>query len=482
MIANLRPVRRRLDSLTRITRVKRIARLLLGLTALATTFFCFSPTLAMAKGKTVAVVVDGPDAEAVRGAIADAVPHGATVADAGTFKSALVEQGLKIPFGKTLDGGARDKTLARVRKAAAAVGVDGTLIALVTRTHKERHVRLLLVATPGPSGDLEDEVVQAAKPTKDDQEKLASSVGTALVDYRGAGGDSDKPQATTKAAPPADEASPGSSPDSGAPAQSEGQQQADTPSGPERAHGVVGHDLVEIALGAGAIRRQFGYSVVPSSSLNLRPYTVFPAGAASVQGEIYPLADSHIQVLRDIGLIGYYSRSLFLQSNVVNDANDTVSIGTTATSILGGLRWRTMLGGEGGTQLGISASYTLQSFSIDTTGTTAPTDLPSVNYQAIRPGADVRVPIGKLSLLAQAGFRACLSAGDVALRFRGTTTSGFDASIGAAYLITPGWEVRALADYEGYFYSFNPQASDAYRAQSAVDNNYGGRIALAAIF
>jgi hypothetical protein len=424
----------------------------------------------------------------VRTAIAEAVPHGTTVADAGAFKSALVEQGVKIPFGKTLDGGARDRTVARVRKAAAAVGVDGTLIALVTRTHKERHVRILLVATPGPSGDLEDEVVQSAKPTKDDQEKLASSVGTALVDYRGTGSDSDKAQPTTKAAPPADDASSGSAPDNGAPAASEGQPQPDTQSGPERPHGVVGHDLVELDLGAGAIGRHFGYSVASNSSLNLRPYTVFPAAAVSVQGELYPLADSHSQVLRDIGLIGYYSRSLFLQSNVVSDAGGTLSIASTASSFLGGLRWRTMLGGEGGVQLGVSVSYTLQSFSFNTQGTAAPTDLPSVNYQAIRPGVDVRIPIGKLSLLAQAGFRACLSAGDVALRFRGTTTTGFDASGGAAFLLTPGWEVRALADYEGYFYSFSPQydetamSGDAYRAQSAVDHNYGGRIALAAIF
>jgi hypothetical protein len=471
----------------RATRVPRIVRLLLSLTALATAFFCFTPTIAMAKGKTVALVVDGPDAETVRAAIADAVPHGTTVADAGTFKSALVEEGVRIPFGKTLDAGARDRTVARVRKAAAAVGVDGTLIALVTRTHKERHVRLLLVATPGPSGDLEDEVVQSAKPTKDDQEKLASSVGTALVDYRGSRAESDKTP-TAKPAPAADEASPASTPDTGAPAASEGQQRADTESGPERPHGIVGHDLVELALGAGAIGRHFGYSVVPSSSLNLRPYTVFPAAAVSVQGELYPLADSHSPVLRDIGFIGYYSRSLFLQSNVDSDAGGTVSIGTTATSLLGGLRWRTMLGGEGGTQLGISVSYTLQSFSFNTQGTAAPTDLPSVNYQAIRPGVDVRVPIGKLSLLAQAGFRACLSAGDVALRFRGTTTTGFDASGGLAFLLTPGWEVRALADYEGYFYSFSPQydenamTGDAYRAQSAIDHNYGGRIALAAIF
>lgn len=111
-----------------------------------------------------------------------------------------------------------------------------------------------------------------------------------------------------------------------------------------------------------------------------------------------------------------------------------------------------------------------------------PPALPSVNYQAIRPGVDLRVPVGKLSLLAQAGFRGVLSAGDVALRFRGTTTTGFDIGAGAAFVLATGWEVRAAAEYEGYFYSFNSQSSDLYRAQSAVDQLYGGRIAIAAVF
>src|SRR5579863_10171168 len=91
--------------------------LLLTLAALAIAL-SFNASTAMAKGKTVALVVEGPDAEVVRTAIAAAVPHGTPVADAGAFKSALLEQGVKTPFGKALDGAARDKTLARVRKAA----------------------------------------------------------------------------------------------------------------------------------------------------------------------------------------------------------------------------------------------------------------------------------------------------------------------------------------------------------------------------
>jgi hypothetical protein len=454
-----------------------VIRLLLALGALAVVL-CFAEPDASAKAKTVALVVEGVDADAVRSDVASAVPHGTPIAEAGPFKAALAEQGVKAPLGRALDGAARDKTLSRVRKAAAATGVDATLIAQVTRTHKERHVKLVLVATSGAAGDLEDEVVLGARPSKDDQDKLASAVGTALVDYRAAPGDADKATASEKAAPAADEASASPPPDNAATASTDNQSPAgDTGSSASaRPHGVVGHDFFSIDVGAGALGRHFGYTVAPTSSLNLRPYTVFPAAIVAVQAELYPLADAQ-GVVRDIGFIGAYSRSLFLQSTV-----DGGTIDTTATAFLGGVRWRTMPMGEGSLQLGISLSYALQSFAFGTINGMTPPALPSVNYQAIRPGVDVRVPVGKLSLLAQAGFRGVLSAGDVALRFRGTTTTGFDLGAGAAFVLATGWEVRAAAEYEGYFYSFNSQSSDLYRAQSAVDHLYGGRIAIAAIF
>jgi hypothetical protein len=448
---------------------------------------CVGATPAMAKGKTVALVVEGPDADAVRNAIVAAVPQGTPIADAATFKGALTEQGVKSPFGKALDGAARDKTVARVRKAAAAAGVEGTLIAQVTRTHRERHVRLLLVATSGAAGDLEDEIVLGVKASKDDQDKIASSVGTALVDYRPSPNDREKAATTAKANPP-EEATPsgGDEPEHAAASapSTEGQPAADTGSAWARPHGVSGHDLFEVNIGAGGLGRHFGYSVDSSSSLNLRPYSVFPAAFVAVQAELYPLADSQSHFLRDIGLIGSYSRSLFLQSTV-----DGGTVDSTASAFLVGLRWRTMPGGDDGIQLGLSLSYAGQSFAYGSYGPTTPTDLPSVSYQAIRPAADLRIPLGRLAILAQAGFRGVLSAGDVALRFRGTTTTGFDVGAGVSFTVATGWEVRALGDYEGYFYSFGPaeynqstMSGDAFRAQSASDHNYGGRIAIAFVF
>jgi hypothetical protein len=81
-----------------------------------------------------------------------------------------------------------------------------------------------------------------------------------------------------------------------------------------------------------------------------------------------------------------------------------------------------------------------------------------------------------------------LRAGDVALRFRGATTTGVDAAGGVAIALGTGWEARGSVDYEGYFYSFNTQynpttmSGDLYRARSATDHFYGATIDIAAVF
>jgi hypothetical protein len=144
------------------------------------------PHVALAGGKSVAVLVEGPDAEVVHKAIEAAIPPGTGIVEAGALKSALIQQGVWGPFGKTLEGEAREKTLSRVRRAVGAAGVDAALIAQVVRVRRTRRVRLSLVATSGAAGDLEEEVVLSAKQSKDDDAKLAASVGTALVDYRAA--------------------------------------------------------------------------------------------------------------------------------------------------------------------------------------------------------------------------------------------------------------------------------------------------------
>jgi hypothetical protein len=429
----------------------------------------------LAKGKTVAIYVEGPDAESVRRAIVSAVPSGVTVAETGAFNTALAEQGQKIPFGKALDGKARDKSAMRIRRAAAASGIDGTVVARVTKGKKDRRVLVLLISSAGQSGDLEDEIVLGVKPTKADEAKIASSVGTSLVEYRG--GSSSEPETSSSAAK--DKGEEGSTAAAEKSPQTQEPHPAEVAEGkPQHVRGVPDRSLFEVELAGGAIGRRFAYS--NGQSMNLRTYQVFPASILSLRAQLFPLADGANTVLRNLGIIAGFSRSFFLQSTLPDSkTGSTLSIDTTATSYYGGLRARLPLGGETSATVGLSASYVAQGFAFSVTGN----DLPDVNYTAVRPAVDARVPFGKISLLAEAGFRAVLEAGQVAARFRSPTTSGIDAQLGAAYLLAPGWEVRLIGDYEHYFYSFKPQPmTDFYVAGGAVDQFFGVRLAIASVF
>jgi hypothetical protein len=446
------------------------------------------PGAALAKGKTIAVYVEGHDADAVRRAIVAAVPSGVTVAEAGAFNTALSEQGQKGPFGKALDGKAREKSAMRIRRAAAASGIDGTVVARVAKGKRDRRVLILLIASSGPGGDLEDEVVLGPKHTKADDAKIASSVSTSLVEYRGGGSEPEKgPSATAKdkdtATKDKDEegAASGGEKSSGQTPEAPSAEAAESKA--PHVRGVPGRGLFEIELAGGALGRRFAYS--NGQTTNLRTYTVFPASILSLRAQLFPLADGSSTVLGNIGFIAGFSRSFFLQSSLPDGTGGTVAINTTATSYYGGIRGRIPVGGETGPILGISLSYAGQSFGFDTTGN----DLPDVSYTAVRPAVDARVPFGKVSLLAEAGFRAVLEAGQVAARFREPTASGIDAQVGAAFLLAPGWEVRLIGDYEHYFYTFksrtglaDPTMNDKYVAGGALDQFFGVRLGVASIF
>ncbi len=451
--------------------------------------FAGHPGAALAKGKTVAVYVEGPDADAVRRAIAAAVPSGVTVAETGAFNTALAEQGQKGPFGKALDGKAREKSAMRIRRAAAASGIDGTVVARVTKGKKDRRILILLIASSGPGGDLEDEIVLGAKPTKADDAKIASSVSTSLVEYRGGGGGGSEPETPSNAAKDKGAKDKGEEGTANvaekSPAQTPEGQSAEAPEQKtQHPRGVAGRSLVDIELAGGALGRRFGYS--NGQTPNLRTYQVFPASILSLRAQLFPFADGSGRALGNIGFIAGFARSFFLQSSLPDATTGaTNAINTTATSYYGGIRARFPVGGETGPILGISVSYAGQSFGFDTTGN----DLPDVSYTAARPAVDVRIPAGRVSLLAEAGFRVVLGAGQVAQRFRSPTASGIDAQLGAAYLLVPGWELRLVGDYENYFYTFksqtNPQdmtLSDRYRADGASDQFFGVRLGIASIF
>ena len=242
-----------------------------------------------------------------------------------------------------------------------------------------------------------------------------------------------------------------------------------------RPQGEFNRSLFVLEVGGNVVGRQFDYH--DGISNNLRSYNVAPAATVSASAEVFPFAGAS-GVLRDVGLTGSYEQSLFLRSALAGGPD----VSTTDGAYSFGLRIRIHPWGDSGTLLGVSYEYANRSFFFESAGPAGDGQLPSVDYRANRTEADVHIPFGRFALLAGAAFRAVLSAGDVQSRFRTPSVNGVDGELGASATVVTGWEARVVLDYERYFYAFQPIPGDGYIAGGALDQFFGGRLAVAYVF
>jgi hypothetical protein len=448
---------------------RNVLSLLAGMTVLA--------TATLAKAKEIGVYVEGPRAKEVREALVDDAPDGVTVAEAQAFHGALAAQGQTTPFGRALDseGNGHDASIKRVRGAASSIGLAAVLVSQIAKRGGKWRVRLWVVSPSGEEQGPEDVTLDAGADPRGDPE-LKNTAAEMLAAYKGAASSAESaspvesPAPAESPAPPASEPPASTTSDSAAP----GKDYATS----KRPRGLLTRSVLEVEVGGGAAGRQFSFNDGITS--NLRSYGVGPAALASVGFEFFPWAEDK-GLIRDIGLIGSFSRSLFLASSLGGDAG--VSIRTVESAIAGGVRFRIHPWGDEGAIIGVSDEYTSQAVTFDSTGVSAVDDqVPATNYQANRTGVDARIPFGRFALRAGAGFRAVLNAGATAQRFRSPSVEGVDAQFGLSMTVVTGWEARLVGDYERYFYSFGPVPGDGYVAGGALDEFYGATLAVAYIF
>lgn len=229
--------------------------------------------------------------------------------------------------------------------------------------------------------------------------------------------------------------------------------------------------------------RSFHYTLSPANTRNLRPYDIFPAPLIWVAGELYPAAPSDIDFIKDLGLAASYAHAIGVDA----EATQGRTFATSWTKLQLGLKYRIRLDGAKGPLLGLGLGYAREACtfeaeseaSLDIAG-----DVASVDYEAVRPAVDLRIPIGAFSLTFGLAYLGVVSAGEVYDRFtpfnRGTNGN---ASLGAIELlagmgleVTRGVEVRLLFQYSRYFYSFEPVPGDPYVAGGALDQFYGFRL------
>jgi hypothetical protein len=221
----------------------------------------------------------------------------------------------------------------------------------------------------------------------------------------------------------------------------------------------VGREWFDVDAGIEGGMRHFTYN--EGLTTNLRSYTLNAAPMATLNGVMYPLADSRLVPFSDLGLVLGYARAFAVTSE---SAGSEIATDWQRFQAGGRVRIRTSKGPRA-IIVGLAGGYSGETF----TFSNASSSYPSVDYRFVNADADVRVPIGRFAVTADAGYLFVVSGGDVEARFPHASIGGIEADLGGAVRIIPGLEARLNVGYRRFFYSMNPVPGDSYVAGGAVD-------------
>jgi hypothetical protein len=433
---------------------RRAARLAAWLAAWVIAFASFVSRPAAADPNTIAVVVEGPNAKAVRVLVEKVIPDALTVVDDARFRVELGRAGLPKGVG-TLN----PATTKRLRRAAVAAGVQAVVVArMVSIDKKARRLRILVVdATEDPPRS--DLFVLGPKASDGDANVVAAGWAGALDRYL----PPPPPAAPAEPEPPAPpvESAPAPPPAPAAPPEAASPRPPPAP--------LTSTGIVDLAIGPEVAARHGAYDngVAPKA---YNPGLLALLGGR-VSAGIYPLASTG-RVWGDLGLVVAYARSITeVDSKAV----------TASTSYLAGVRGRIRLGPRTAPRivLGISASYASSWFRADGP---ANGQVPAVFYRTVRPAIDLRVPLGRVSILAGGAFRLVVDPDAVDAQFPGTKAFGIDAQAGVGALIGRHIEARLAGTLELYDVRFAGQPGSTAHRGSLVDQRLGGLAAVAVLF
>ena len=451
-------------------RIVRVLLLILGVLG-------FGPVrTSVAETRTIAVYVEGPDAQAARDAVIDALTAGANLVDDRQFRKELTRQGQKKPFGKNVDR----RAIERVRRAAGAVGADAVLLVRVRKAQPHAALVLVVESSGGVSADREIRLRVGLK--DEDREELRRSLHSFEAEAAA-------PPNTLAEAPPAAAPSAGASrertaqaePPAAAPSTPAPSPMGDTtsaarespgaeakvavrPGRPMDAHAAA-TSLVDIAIDGELASRRFEYrnGIGPHAFTLSQP----AVPAAEIAAEFFPLAATR-GPWGDFGFIGDYWM-MFSPSWA----------GTNPLGYDAGMRVRIHPGADAPVLLSLTVGYEFRWFGAYDAGNNR---VPEVTYRALRPAVDVRIPMGRFSILAGTGLRAILDPHDISEQFYNPSGLGFDAHAGATVMFLPGFEARLVASYARYSFSLAPPAGATFGTGAAIDQLYGGRLAIAYMY
>ncbi len=407
------------------------------------------PPAARAAGATLVIVADAPASKQTVAGLGGKLPEPWRLGDDAALRRALTAAGQRTPPNVALGGAAsRGALVAKAREAARATGAQAVLFVRVTPKKGGRAVTLLLV---GP-GDT-DAVLDAGVEVSDTEDGAA-----ALLDVL--------TPSLASLAPPGPPAEPGA-PAANVPATRDGA--AGEPPSPASTLtaspplGSVDRAILVLSAGGGTGARIFRYH--DGLSPQLRTYDLAASPNLVLSAEVYPFARSSVPVVRGLGITGGLQHAL----GVSSQASSGAAISTHWLRVEGGLRLRLAFGDEARFLLGVHGGVVKERFGFQGDETLRAW-LPDVDYLFWRAGADGRLRVGPLALLAGAAYLPAIEGGALADRFRGTGFAAVELGGGVAVPLVRVFEVRATAVYTRVFYAFHPEPGDLYVAGGALDH------------
>lgn len=234
--------------------------------------------------------------------------------------------------------------------------------------------------------------------------------------------------------------------------------------------------LLDSQLALGLFGRQFTYK--DDIFRKLSPYKVGPWPSWGFNLTLYPAAlfgSAPIGVQR-IGLTGSFQQGIGIKSS---DTTGTIRYPTSYTAYSGGLKYLIPFSVlEIEPQVGLVRSrYSILAASV----TNPRPEIPYAFYLAAYLGMGIRVNIAeKLAVKVHGAYLPIISKGEIATAafFPRTAAGGIEAGFYVAYDLYHGLEARVGADYQRFFFTFDPQPGDAKVAGGALDQYYNIYLAL----
>jgi hypothetical protein len=193
-----------------------------------------------------------------------------------------------------------------------------------------------------------------------------------------------------------------------------------------------------------------------------------PVLMPSIALDVFPFARDTTRVLQDIGIFGDFKRGLGSHKTLA----DGTKVPAAWTRFDVGIKYRIMIKRNwNAPHVALSLSYGEESYSFSPSAPPAePLDIPSVDYQIIRPRIDARLPIGPIVILPGVGFLGILDSGDFVTKFRDPSVYGWEADLALAVpVIGKFLAVRGGIAYRRFVHQFSPSVGDAYIANVATD-------------